>query len=307
MKTISVDLGGSKVKMGVVSDGKVTRFETFESDSHAGFLPILPEIEAICGRWTAEEDIGSVGIAFPSLVDPVHGRVIGQSDKYSDCRGVDLGALMSERFRLPTIVENDANAAAIGEHAYGSAADTDDFVLMILGTGIGTAAFMNGRLVRGRHYRAGILFGHIPLKADGRKCTGCPGIGCAEAQASTWALPYMIRESEIDSPLKAEQSPDFRLLKKYYDSGDRLAASVFRECCIYWANCLISMICAYDPELVLLSGGVTRWGDGLLSALENEVRQRAWSPCGEPSFRVAKEPEQSVLLGLHALCRENLR
>lgn len=254
----------------------------------------------------AEETVCSVGIAFPSIVEPTHGRVIGQIDKYPDCAGVDLRALMSEKLHLPAVVENDANAAAIGEHAYGSAADTDDFVLMILGTGIGTAAVMNGRLVRGRHYQAGILLGHAPLKAGGRKCAGCPGVGCAEAQASTWALSHMIRESEIDSPLKAESSPDFRLLKKYYDSGDRLAVSVFRECCMYFANCLITMIYAYDPELVILSGGVTKWGDGLLSALENEVRQRTWTPWGVPSFRVAGEPEQSVLLGLHALCREKL-
>lgn len=287
--------------MGVISEGNVLAAETLPSDSHAGLTPLLPKLEPIVCTWREQYDVSAVGIAFPSLVDVDHKKIIGQSGKFDDFAQVDLERWVTEKFRLPMVLENDANAAALGEHAYGAAKGCGDFVLMILGTGIGTAAFMNGSLLRGRHYQAGNIMGHVPLKVHGRKCRGCPGEGCAEAQASTWALKYMVRESELDSPLKSEEKVDFKILKKYYDMGDPLAGSVFDECCDYWANTLLSQVCAYDPELVVLSGGVFNWGPELADRLTREVRRRAWTPWGKLRFAVAGDPEASVLLGLYAL------
>ncbi|MGN0479031.1 MAG: ROK family protein, partial [Hominenteromicrobium sp.] len=261
----------------------------------------------ICREWIdAGASAEAVGIAFPSLVDVRRKQILGHNNKFADYARIDLKQWVWDRFRLPMVIENDANAAALGEGRYGSAADSGDFVLMILGTGIGTAAVMNGQLVRGRHYQAGNLFGHIPLKADGRKCVGCPGVGCAEAQASSWALPYMVRESGLDSPLKSEENVDFRVLQQYYDRGDPLAVSIFDECCTYWANCLITLIHAYDPEVAVLSGGVLNWGPALTERIVHIVEERAWTPWGRIAFRRAKNPEHSVLLGLHALCETDL-
>lgn len=304
MNTISIDLGGSRVKMGVVSNGKVILSAMIESNSQAGLKPLLPKIEQICSEWVQQEQIEAIGVAFPSVVDVDRKKILGHNGKFADFAEVDLEGWIAERFHVPMVIDNDANAAALGESKFGSAADTEDFVLMILGTGIGSAAVMNGQLVRGRHYQAGDMFGHIPLKVNGRKCVGCSGVGCAEAQASTWALRYMVQESELNSPLKAEPKVDFKVLKKYYDLGDPLAVSAFEECCAYWANCLIAMIYAYDPEVVVLSGGVMNWGPELFARLAERVEERVWTPWGKLQFRLAENPEQSVLLGLHALCMQ---
>lgn len=301
MKTIAIDLGGSRVKMGVVDNGKVVRWAMVESNSQAGLKPLLPKIEEVCRQWVGEYSIQGLGIAFPSLVDVDRKKILGHNGKFPDYAQVDLEQWAWERFQLPMVIENDANAAALGEGAFGSAAGVENFVLMTLGTGIGTAAVMNGRLVRGKHYQAGNMFGHLPLKVDGRKYAGCPGVGCAEAQASTWALPLMVAESDLDSPLKAEKQVDFKVLKTYVDLGDTLAVSLFEECCAYWANCLISMVYAYDPELIVLSGGVMNWGPQLTDRLVHTVEERVWTPWGKLQFRLAKNPEHSVLLGLHAL------
>lgn len=303
MNTISIDLGGSRVKMGVVSDGKVILSTIIESNSRAGLKPLLPEIEQICKKWMQQNAIDAVGVAFPSIVDVNQKRILGHNGKFADYAEVDLEKWIREHLNLPMVIDNDANAAAMGEGKFGSAADTEDFVLMILGTGIGAAAVMNGQLIRGKHYQAGDMFGHIPLKVNGRKCSGCPGVGCAEAQASTWALQHMVLESELDSPLKTEQKVDFQVLKKYYDAGDLLAVSIFEECCAYWANCLIALVYAYDPEVIVLSGGVMNWGPDLFERLKKQVKERAWTPWGELQFRLAENPEHSVLLGLHALCK----
>ncbi|MCH5353743.1 MAG: ROK family protein [Acutalibacter sp.] len=307
MNTISIDLGGSRVKMGVVSDGKIVTSAMIESNSQAGLQPLLPKLEEVCKDWIKEYFIEAAGFAFPSLVDAKNKKILGHNGKYPDCAEVDLKSWTREKLGLSMVIENDANAAALGEGKYGSAAGCENFVLMILGTGIGTAAVMDGKLIRGKHSQAGVLLGHTPLKVNGRPCAGCPGIGCAEAQASTWALKHMVEESPKQSPLKKEKQIDFQVLQRYWEQNDPLAIELFEECCAYWANCLITLVYAYDPELIVLSGGVLGWGPALTERMIGIVKERVWTPWGEPAFRLAADPEASVLLGLHALCENEMK
>ena len=307
MNTISIDLGGSRVKMGVVSDGKVIDSAILESHSQAGLKPLLPKLEEVCKGWIKEHSIEGIGFAFPSLVDAKNKKILGHNGKYPDYAEVDLECWAKEKLGLPMVIENDANAAALGEGKYGSAAGCENFVLMILGTGIGTAAVMDGKLIRGKHSQAGVLLGHTPLKVNGRPCAGCPGVGCAEAQASTWALKHMVEESPKQSPLKNEKQINFQVLQRYWEQGDPLAVELFEECCAYWANCLIALVYAYDPELIVLSGGVLGWGSTLTERVTGIVKERAWTPWGKLNFKLAENPEASVLLGLHALCEDDLK
>lgn len=307
MNTISIDLGGSRVKMGVVSEGKVVASAMIESRSQAGLKPLLSQLEEVCKGWIKEYSIEGAGFAFPSLVDAKNKRILGHNGKYPDYAEVDLERWAEEQLNLPMVIENDANAAALGEGKYGSAAGCENFVLMILGTGIGTAAMMDGKLIRGKHSQAGVLLGHTPLKVNGRPCAGCPGLGCAEAQASTWALKHMVEESPLESPLKQETVVNFEVLQRHYLAGDRLAREIFEECCDYWSNCLIALIYAYDPEVVVLSGGVLNWGEELPRRIFQTVEERVWTPWGKPDFRLAENPEASVMLGLHALCNRQLQ
>lgn len=307
MTTVSIDLGGSRVKMGVVTDEKTVEKQTIPSHSDEGLVCLLPQLEPVISEWRRRYPVGGIGIAFPSLVDPDRKQILCASGKFVDYRQIDFPRWANVKFGLPMVLENDANAAAIGEHAFGAAKDCDDFVLMILGTGIGASAMMGGRLIRGKHHQAGVLMGHIPLKKQGRKCLSCGiGEGCAEAQASTWALAHMVRESDVQSPLKEEPTVHFELLQRYYEQGDPLARSLFAECCEYWSNLLLAMVCAYDPELIVVSGGVLKWGDELMEKLRTEVLRRAWTPWGKLRFAAATDPESSVLLGLHQLCKEKL-
>ncbi len=301
MNTISIDLGGTRVKLGVVSEGRVVESARLASNSQNGFQPLMPELERICKAWQEQYEISRMGIAFPSLVDVDKKQVLGHNNKFADCVGFDLESWVKASFSLPMVLENDANAAALGELGYGAARDTENFVLMILGTGIGTAAVMDGRLLRGKHYQAGVLFGHIPLQRNGRPCEGCPGVGCAEAQASTWALKHMVAEAALESPLKREPTMNFEVLQRHYRAGDRLAKEIFEECCEYWSSCLIALIHAYDPEVAVLSGGVLNWGPELTERIIQTVEQRVWTPWGKLRFRTAEAPERSVLLGLHYL------
>lgn len=168
------------------------------------------------------------------MVDPHRKCVIAHSAKYADAMAFDFQAWSREKFGLPIILENDAVAAAVGENTFGCARGSENMVLLILGTGIGTAAIMNGQPIRGKHYQAGCFFGHIPMNINGRKCRACGGFGCAESEASTWALREIISDTACkDDPILDEANMDFRKLKEYYDMGDHAARSAFNNCLYY--------------------------------------------------------------------------
>ena len=302
MTTVSVDLGGTNVKAALITDGAIVDSVSIPSRRGDGIAPALSLIEPAVSQWQNKADVDAIGVAFPGLVDPVKKKVISREGKYEDAWLFDPEGWARDRFGLPLVLENDALAAAVGEHAFGAAKGTDDFVLLILGTGIGAAAFMDGKPVRGRHFQAGITMGHTPRGGD-RPCACCGGAGCSESRASTWALADMIAKSTIDSPLKKERDPDFKLLKEYCEKKDALAVSLFDECVSVWVDIILTLVYAYDPELVVLSGGVLKWGNELFDRIKKGVLEKAWTEWGALRFASASDPDASVLLGLADLIR----
>ncbi len=300
MTTVSVDLGGTNVKGALITDGAIVDSFSIPSRSGEGIASTLSSIEPLIKEWQNRSRADRIGVAFPGLVDPGKKRVVSREGKYEDAWLFDFERWAQDRFELPLVIENDALAAAAGEHAFGAAKGCDDFVLLILGTGIGAAAFMNGAPVRGKHFQAGITMGHTP-RGGNRCCACCGGTGCSESCASTWALGDMIANSPIDSPLKDEPAPDFKLLKRYCEEGDALAGSLFSECVSAWEDVIVSLVYAYDPELVVLSGGVLKWGNELFERIKAGVLEKAWTEWGTLRFATADDPDASVLLGLHKL------
>ncbi len=310
MKSIAVDLGGSYIKLGLMEDGAVRHSRSMEARSQGGLADRLPDIaEEIRGMLAAcrldTGDIGGIAFAFPGIVNFKKARIGAANGKYADGPLVDLKEWSQKTFGWGMAIDNDANAALLGEHKYGCAKGFDNAVLMILGTGVGSAAIMHGRLLRGVHDQAGWMAGHFITEVNGRKCN-CGGTGCLETNASTWALPELARGSDLfaESGLSTESSLDFRILEKWAGNGDRLAKELLRHCVDHWSAALVTLIHAYDPELIVLSGGVMKCGDSVLEPMIENVRRWAWAPWGEAAFAVPENPGQSVLLGLHRLLEE---
>ena len=308
MNTIAIDLGGSRIKTGYFCDGVLKKTDVMDVKPGVTIAQALEDVFVrICETLDAKElsGIEKVGYAYPGLVNFAEKRAASASGKYEDAPGFDFGAWTRRRFGCDYIIENDANAALVGEISGGCAKGQTDAVMMILGTGVGAAAVMNGRLVRGKHFQAGCLGGHFPTELDGRKCS-CGGRGCVEANCGTWVLDKLIREHPgfEGSPMKSENSYSFRVLEKYLDEGDPVARDVFGHCVRAWSNCVISLIYAYDPDTVVLSGGVMNMGDKILTPLMENVENRVWTPWGSVRFLVSDEPERSVLAGLDCLARE---
>lgn len=302
MNSLCLDFGGSRIKLGLVSDGRVMVSEIVPI--HTGLQmnealgQIFPAITALLKQ--SVEPVKGIGIAFPGLVDPEKKRIVSINDKYPDAGTFDFGHWAREMYGLPVEIENDANAALLGETTFGCAAGATDAVMLILGTGVGTAALMDGRLVRGKHFQAGCMGGHFVVHPGGRACT-CGGHGCVEAYASTWALPNLAREQPDfpQSGLSTETMMDFKILEKWVNRRDPLALRLLAEMNACWGACLVSLVHAYDPEVLILSGGVIKFGDKVVTPLSEAVRKDVCAGSVTLKILVAQNPEQSVLLGLH--------
>ena len=309
MRALAVDLGGSHAACALVEDERVLASETVSLAAARGLSEALPALEAALRRaaragGAAVADCAGLAFGFCGLVDSVAGRVLSTNAKYDDAPSLDLAGWCRSALGLRLALENDARLALLGEHGAGAARGVDDVVMMTLGTGVGGVAMIEGRLLRGRHFQAGVLGGHLVARFDGRPCT-CGGVGCVEAEASTWALPEIARgfPGFATSALAAVGRLDFEAVFAAAAEGDAVAAAVRERCLRVWAAGAVAMVHAWDPELLVVGGGVMRRAGEVLPAIEAHVRAHAWTPWGKVAVRAAALGERAALLGALPLLR----
>jgi glucokinase len=239
-----------------------------------------------------------LALSFCGLVDSSTARIISTNAKYDDAPGLDLQGWCREAFDLPFRAENDARMALLGEWHAGAGMGFEEIVMMTIGTGIGGAAMLQGRLLRGKHFQAGCLGGHFPVLFDGRRCT-CGALGCAEAEASAWSLPEVCRSMAgfESSRLAAEPQITFENLFRHAEGGDSVATRARDRCLAVWSAAAIALIHAYDPEIVLLGGGVMKSAPVILPFVQSYVDRHAWTPWGRVDVRSAQLGNDAALLG----------
>ena len=180
--------------------------------------------------------------------------------------------------------------------------------MITLGTGIGGAAMMLGKLVRGAHGQAGCLGGHLPVNFLGHKCA-CGNIGCAEADAAGWSLPRIVRETPgFDrSSLASVAQLNFQVLFAAAANEDAVASAVRQHRFNIWAANAVAVIHAYDPEVVVFGGGVMQSADAILPFVQEYVEQHAWTSWGTPRLCAAILGGNAALLGAVPLLSEDLQ
>ncbi|MCC2028567.1 ROK family protein [Microbacterium sp. YMB-B2] len=276
---LCIDFGGTEIKLAVIEGADILASDRIAVTGTAADLDAaVTTSRALTERTGAPT---TVGIAVPGVVDPATGRMLHANDKYEFLNGFDLRAWSDENFGLPAVVENDARAALIGETSTGSASGERDAVLVTLGTGIGTAAMIDGAALRGVTGHAGILGGHVTTDIHGPVCP-CGNVGCGEALASSWAL---------------EQAT----VKDLFETDDH--AAIRDEFLRVWGATVVTLCHLYDPGVVILSGGILRAGDAVRTPIETYVREHLWPSMTAPRFVVPPEPEYSVARGLSSLAR----
>lgn len=304
MITIAFDLGGTKIKMGIVRSGKLIGWTSVKANSDKGLVPGLPVIEngmrvLLEKNKLSQKDIDGVGIASPGLVNTDEMKVISINEKYADIIDFDLKKWAKDTWSAPLFLENDARAALAGEWQSGAGKGYDNIVGLTLGTGLGTSAVMQGNLVRGKHFQAGILGGHFIVNVNGAQCN-CGNIGCAEAEASTWNLKTQAsREPRWESsPLSKIPDVDYEAVFNLADEGDKLSLKMRQHGLDIWSSTVINMIHAYDPEIVVLNGGVMARDDVIIPYIQQKVDCQAWVGWGKVEIVKAENLNTAALLGV---------
>ncbi len=310
--TIAIDLGGTIIKIGLLNNGQLIDRIEIKAQSATGLVNQLPDLEIAINQLLIINDIPKgevigIGFSFAGLVDSSKNRILSTNQKYDDAPGIDLVGWAKEKWDWPLFAENDARMALLGEWQYGAGLNCSDLVMVTLGTGIGTAVLIGGKLLKGKHFQAGNLGGHLVVNHRGTLCT-CGNIGCVEAEASTWRLPSLLKEHPRfnNSSMKNEEILDFKALIDHSAKGDQVAVEVLDHCLSAWAAAFISMIHAFDPEIIVISGGIMKSSSFILPPLQKKVNELAWTPWGKVKLVEAKFPDSAALYGADYLVRSSL-
>ncbi len=311
LKAIALDLGGTRIKVGITDGGRLLANSVIDAYSSGGLVPRLHAIEAevsslLLKAGLRTNDAAGVGISIPGIVDSNEMKLLSVNEKYRDAVGFDFQRWAKENWDLPLVLENDARAAVIGEWQYGAGKGCDNLVMVTLGTGIGGAAIVEGKVLRGTHFQAGILPGHFTINYHGDNCN-CGNVGCVESEASSWRLPNLARRNPLfkSSQLSKLQVIDYKEVFELAEKGDRLSEELVRHSVDAWSACVVNLIHAYDPELVIIGGGIMRSGSRILQEISSRVYENAWTPWGKVQIVQAEQMDFAALLGVSWLIEQN--
>lgn len=308
---IGIDLGGTRVKIGLILGGKLIAKTIIPARPVEGLAASLPFIEKEINVMLFAHNVppslfGGIGLGFPGLVDPKQKRILSTNKKYDDALEVELGKWVAEKWGVPFFMDNDARMAAIGEWKYGAGRGTDNLVVITIGTGIGTSAIIEGKLLRGKHFQAGCLGGHLSVDYKGALCT-CGNIGCMEAHAATWSIKQRVAESAgyAQSKMASADVIDFETLFREAKNDDVLANQIKNDCLDIWAAGIVNLIHAYDPEVVVIGGGVLNNKDEVMPYLIDKVKKHAWCPWGVVDIRPTELLSDAGIFGVvHCLMND---
>jgi glucokinase len=284
-RTIGVDMGGSKLLAGAVDPELSVHHRAQRTltglDQRALLDVAVAAVEET--RELAGAEVAGVGFGIPSLIDQRTGRsVIAINLALADIAFADV---MTERLGLPVFVDNDANMAALAEHRGGAARGCSEVVLLTVGTGIGGGLILRGELYRGAIGSAAEL-GHIVIDENGPPCQGnCPNHGCVEAMASGTALAREATriaqerpESRMASALADGHALAGPLVTELAHDGDAAAIETIELIGTRLGVAICSLVNIFNPEVVVIGGGVMAAGELLLEPIRRTVAARALPP-----------------------------
>jgi glucokinase len=308
-RVIGVDLGGTKLVAGVVDASLRVHHRAYRSargeDQGQVLETVVSAVEEV--RDAAASDIAAVGMGIPCLMDNRRGAaVMAVNLPIAD---LAFGSLMAERLGLPVFVDNDANAAMLAEHRFGAARGARNAVLLTIGTGIGGGLVVDGQVFRGSR-GAGAELGHMVIEVDGPPCQGnCPNHGCLESLASGTALgreglrvARATPQSALGQALASGREVTGALVTELAHDGDRAARDVLALVGMRLGVGIANFVNIFNPEVVVVGGGVIGAGDMLLEPARSVVAQRALPPLRE-AVRIVPSHfgAESGMLGAAAL------
>ena len=300
---LALDVGGTKIAAGVVTgDGTVHSFAARPARRDEGPRPMIDRLvalgrEAVAASGIAWESIPAIGIACGGPLDPQAGVILSPPN-LPGWDEVPLTALVSEALDRPAVVDNDATAAAVAEWWFGAGrgGSVRDLVYLTISTGVGGGLVLDGRPYRGAAGNAGEL-GHLTVDWRGRLC-GCGRRGCLEAYASGTNIAARAREAlaagDAPSTLRSLPAVTARDVADAAAAGDAIATAVWDETTAILASAVANILDVFNPQLVVLGGGVTRAGERLLAPVRDGALAQAMGPAARASRVVLAELGDSL-------------
>jgi glucokinase len=279
---VGVDLGGTNIKIGIVSDkGKLVKSISIKTEADCGpksvIANIIKGVETILAKNKLK--IQGIGIGCPGVVSIKKG-IVENAPNLPGWKNVKLGPIIKEKFGYKVHLENDANAAAIGELMFGAGKKFDSFVMVTLGTGVGGGIVFNKKIFRGEFGAAGEI-GHISIDVNGPKCN-CGSTGCIEAYAGNSYLKEQIRNELKDYPDSkvwkliandlTKVSP--RIIQAASEKKDAYAKFVIERMGKQLGAALASLSNLLDISTFIIGGGVAGFGKPLLDSARKTISER---------------------------------
>ena len=283
---VGVDLGGTKILSALVDDGGVVhqrhRMATPQQGPDSVVTAIAESVQSVLrASRVGHGDVVGVGVGAPGPLDPLSG-VVFQPPNLAGWYNVPLADLLRQRVKLPVCVENDANAAALGEWWVGAGRGVHDLVYITVSTGIGGGLIINDALVHGVSGTAGEI-GHMTIDIHGPRCV-CGNTGCLEVLASGKAIARMAREAiaarrstkVLDLAGGDAERMTAELVAAAARQGDAVAREVFDQAGTYVGVAVASLLNLLNPAKVVIGGGVSKAGDLLFDPVRRTARERAF-------------------------------
>lgn len=283
-----IDVGGTNIKFGLFSpDGKIIYKEQRPTMAEKGATPLMHLISNIAERLimhAAEDELEVpwLGVGTPGAVEFKSGRVLGQTPHIKDWSGMEIGENLRERLNMNVWVDNDVNAMSLAELKFGAAAGHDSAVCITVGTGIGGAVIVDGKLVRGANHSAGEI-GHMTINFDGPKCK-CGKNGCVETYCSSSAIVGRARKRleknmtpEFKEQLKGDlKNLSIKVISNAAKKDDYVAKEVLEETAGYLAVALGNIANILNPEIIVVGGGIIDGSPEFLTMISSELKKHAF-------------------------------
>ena len=306
---LALDIGGTKLAAGVVTPaGEVVAEERGQTDpasTPTEILEVLFElskksVERTDTRWG---ELKVLGVSFGGPVDYPSGKTV-TCHHLVGWEGVPLRDQAAERSGMVVVVDNDANAAALGETIFGAARGCQHVLYLTVSTGIGAGLVLDGRVHRGANSMAGEI-GHVSVAPDGPLCT-CGRVGCLEAVAAGPSIARAARDAlEAGEASALQDIPRDRLTAKHVAEvakSDALAARIMAQAGEYLGRGVAGVVNLVNPEIVVIGGGVSEAGEVLLEPVREAVRRHAVPESGRRlRIAVGELKARGGLLGAAAL------
>lgn len=312
--TIGIDLGGTKTLFGLIDENGNIISEHRENTSNSGkeLLNSLINGSKSLIRQSIEfgGEVKAIGIGSPGRIDSKKGIVVDCTPNIKDWQGTNIKESFETNFNIPCFIDNDANVAAFGEFKLqkNNKNNNSTIIVLTLGTGLGSGIIHNGTLFRGKGL--GSEIGHMILEVNGRPCN-CGQKGCFEMYVSGTALENQAKERLFKYPdsilNKIEGKITAYNIFKYAKENDLFSLVLIDEMSEYLAHSLVSLINIFDPDMVLLSGGISKQSEMFLEkAIQIVEKTINYNQFKREIIQIAQSDEKSGLIGAGLIAFDGL-